>query len=205
MWIYVYMYICIYIYLSNISIYLSIHPSIRLSACLPVCLSVCLTVSLKTQQFCETSSIFALDNIKNEIILRDFLNCRSWQYHKSCHGKFIFADPLQMTHACHRSLKCYKILTFCSLLTRCTIPCACHAKRHLNVQKCSVPLSFLHSWLGNVLRATTACTFSTSQLPKVVRTRQIFTLLTWKCASRQNGVHFFDNAISSSAPNVGCF
>jgi len=27
----------------------------------------------KTQQFSETSSIFALDNIKNEAILRDFL------------------------------------------------------------------------------------------------------------------------------------
>ena len=36
-------------------------------------------------------------------------------------------------------------------------------KRHLNVQTCSVPLSFLNFWLRNVLRATTACTFSTSQ------------------------------------------
>ena len=69
----------------------------------------------------------------------------------------------------HRFGKCYKTFTFCSLLTRCTIPCACHAKRHLNVQKCSVPLSFLHRWLGHVLCATTACTFSTCQLPKVVR------------------------------------
>ena len=31
---------------------------------------------------------------------------------------------------------------FCSLLTRCTIPCGCHAKRHLNVQKCSEPPQF---------------------------------------------------------------
>ena len=31
--------------------------------------------------------------------------------------------------------------------------------RHLNFQKCSEPVSFLHSWLRNVLRATTACTF----------------------------------------------
>ena len=38
------------------------------------------------------------------------------------------------------------------------------------VQKCSVPLVFLTFWLGNVLRATAACTFSTSQLPKVLRT-----------------------------------
>ena len=36
------------------------------------------------------------------------------------------------------------------------------------------PSVFLHFWLRNVLRATTACTFSTSQLPKVVRTRGAF-------------------------------
>ena len=37
-------------------------------------------------------------------------------------------DHLRMSHACHRFRKCYKTLTFCSLLTRCIIPCACHAK-----------------------------------------------------------------------------
>ena len=42
------------------------------------------------------------------------------------------------------SWKCYKTLTFCSLLTRCTIPCACHTKRHLNLQKWSEPLVLLH-------------------------------------------------------------
>ena len=140
----------------------------------------------------------------------------------------------------------------CSLLTRCTIPCACHAKRacgvfniltwkrasrhnsvhfsdistsesgpelvcfvhfdlemcfalqrralfqHLNFQKWSDPVSFSHVWLRSVLfapnasvfnifdfhmclahlRATTACTFSTSQLPKMLRTCQFLTLLT---------------------------
>ena len=63
-----------------------------------------------------------------------------------------------MSHACHPFWKCYKPLTFC------------HAKRHLNLQKWSEPLVFLTFWLRNVLRATTACTFSTSQLAKVVRT-----------------------------------
>ena len=37
-----------------------------------------------------------------------------------------------------------------------------------------------------------AHTFSTSQLPKVVRDRCASCVLTWKCASRHNGVHFFD-------------
>ena len=42
--------------------------------------------------------------------------------------------------------------------------------RHLNLQKCSEPLVFSTFWLGNVLRATTASNFLTSQVPKVVRT-----------------------------------
>ena len=42
-----------------------------------------------------------------------------------------------------------------------------------------------------MLRATTACTFSTSQLPKVVRTWCVLHILTSKCASRHNGVQFF--------------
>ena len=48
-----------------------------------------------------------------------------------------------------------------------------------------------------MLRATTACTFLTSQLPKVVRDRQFLTLLTSKCASRHNGVHFFISHLAS--------
>ena len=56
---------------------------------------------------------------------------------------------------------------------------------------------FVHFWVRNVLRATTACTFSTSQLPKVVRTRQFFSLLTSKCASRHNCVQFFISHLPS--------
>ena len=52
-------------------------------------------------------------------------------------------------------------------------------------------------WLQNVLRATTACTFSTSQLPKVVRSSSVLSILTWKCASRHNGVHFFMSHLAS--------
>ena len=69
--------------------------------------------------------------------------------------------------------------------------------RHLNFQKWSDHVVFCTFSLGNVLRATTACTFSTSQLPKVVRDRQFLTLLTWKCASRHNGVHFFISHLAS--------
>ena len=56
-----------------------------------------------------------------------------------------------------------KTSRFCSLLTRCTIPCPCHAKRHLNVKKWSEHVVFY-------------C---------------VFNMLTSKCASRHNCVHFF--------------
>ena len=56
-----------------------------------------------------------------------------------------------------------------------------------------------------MLRATTACTFSTSQLVKVVRSWCVLYILTSTCASRHNGVHFFDISISKSGPNVVCF
>ena len=46
-------------------------------------------------------------------------------------------------------------------------------------------------WLANVLRATTARTFSTSELPKEARTCGVLYILTWRSASRHNGVQFF--------------
>ena len=64
---------------------------------------------------------------------------------------------------------------------------------------------FCTFWLRNVLRATTACTFSTSQLPKVVRTWCVLYILTSKCASRHNGVHFFGISTSKSGPDLVCF
>ena len=77
--------------------------------------------------------------------------------------------------------------------------------QHLNFQKCSEAEVFCTFWLGNVLRATTACTFSTSQLPKVLRSWGVLYILTWKCASRHNGVHLFDIATSKSGPKLRCF
>ena len=65
----------------------------------------------------------------------------------------------------------------------------------ITTSKCAptlwIPEVFCTFWLGNMLRATTACTFSTSQLPKVVRPWCVLYILTWKCASRHNGVQLF--------------
>ena len=69
--------------------------------------------------------------------------------------------------------------------------------RHLNFQKWSEHGVFCTFWLGNVLRATTACTFSTSQLPKVLRDPGALYLFTSKSASGHNGVQFFISHLAS--------
>ena len=113
------------------------------------------------------------------------------------HGKRIFADPPQMSHACHGFWKCYKTLTFCSHFWQgpqslapatqndastsksgacmlcfvhfdfeiCFAPQRRALFRHLNFQKCSEAEVFCTFWLGNVLRATKACNFSSLLWP----------------------------------------
>ena len=46
---------------------------------------------------------------------------------------------------------------------------------------------------------------TTSERPKALRTPQFFALLTSKCASRHNSVHFFDISTSKSSPTLMCF
>ena len=46
---------------------------------------------------------------------------------------------------------------------------------------------------------------TTSERPKMVRTCGAFHILTWKCASRHNGAHFFDISTSKSGPSILCF
>ena len=107
--------------------------------------------------------------------------------------------------------------------------------RHLNFKKWSEHAMFCIFWLWNVLLATAACHFSTSQLSKVSQDRQFFSILTckcaspqrraifwhpnfqkWakrvsfsiltcKCASRHSGVQFFYIWTSKSAPELVCF
>ena len=46
---------------------------------------------------------------------------------------------------------------------------------------------------------------ATSEPPKVVRIPGVFNILTSKCPSRHNGVHFFDIRTSKSGANMWCF
>ena len=106
--------------------------------------------------------------------------------------KCIFADPLQMSHACHHFWKMlqnphvfghfwqgpqslapatrndiwtskngpYMVCFVHFDLEMCFAPQQCALFRHLNFQKCSETQVFCTFWLANVLRATTACNFS---------------------------------------------
>ena len=261
-----------------LSIYLSIYLPIYLSASLKTQL-FCETSSLfeldnkkcsnsarlpkflnlttsKTKQFCETSSFAKVDNIKNEAILRDFL--QKWKcvlrfFHATCLNYCACHEKVKPGHTkcctCHAKssqqtcrppnssdehVSCIAPATrnpSLQILVKCPTPAIvfgnatklsrfahfwqgaqslapttrkhlwtsksapyptvfctfdfemCFAPqrralfRHLNFQKCSEPLSFIHFWLRNVLCATTACTFSTSQCPKVCFVHFAFEML----------------------------
>ena len=78
----------------------------------------------------------------------------------ACHATCLFADPLQMSHSCQCFWNCYKNLTFCWLLTLCTIPCAA-TRNDIGTSKSGpTMICYLTFWLPNFLRATTACNFS---------------------------------------------
>ena len=119
--------------------------------------------------------------------------------------KCIFADPLQMSHACHHSWKCYKTFTFWSLLTRCTIPLRLPRETTSEPPKVARTCGVLYILTSKCASRHNGVHFSTSQLPKVVRTPSVLYILTWKRASRHNGVHFFDISTAKNGPNVVCF
>ena len=60
-------------------------------------------------------------------------------------------------------------------------------------------------WLTNVLRATAAWNFWTSDLQKVVRTCGVLHIETYKCAWRYSGVRFLDIWPSKIGPRLWCF
>ena len=143
------------------------------------------------------------------------LNLEKWSEH-GVFCAFWLGNVLRATTACTFSWKCasrHNGVHFFDIATSKSGPtmvCFAHFDfkmcfapqrralfRHRNFQKWSDHGVFCTFWLQNVLRATTACTFSTSQLPKVVRSSSVLSILTWKCASRHNGVHFFMSHLAS--------
>ena len=69
--------------------------------------------------------------------------------------------------------------------------------RHLNFEKWSETVSFLAFWLQNILLATAACNFATSELQKVLRSWRVLYILTSKCACRHSGVQFLISPLTT--------
>ena len=309
-------YLCMYlpIYLPT---YLPIYLSTYLSICLSIYLSICLSIYLSVcKLFWETSSIFALDNVENKAILRDFLIFWSWQRQKQSNSAslphFLKLATWKTKHFCETSFKNdqkWKLIAELTASYQCVLRffqsirlnyCACHEKwcqvirsaapvtqnhpgkpedlmlqnatplrksapgpphrsdEHVSctapaTEKASLqilckcptpamvfghapkpsrfahfwqgaqslapatrndiwtsksgpnPCCFLTFWLRNVLRATTACTFSTSQLPKVVRTWYVLYILTSKCASRHTACTFSASQLPKVLRTWGVF
>ena len=59
------------------------------------------------------------------------------------------------------------------------------------------PHIFSHFWL----QCTIPCACHAKRSEHVV----FFNILTWKCSSRHNSVHFFDISTSKSGPSMVCF
>ena len=79
------------------------------------------------------------------------------------------------------------------------MPHACHCFLEL-LQNPHILLTF-----GKVHNPLRLPRKTTSVPSKVVRACGAFNVLTWKCASRHNGVHFLLISSSKSAPHLVCF
>ena len=142
-------------------------------------------------------------------VLFRHLNVKKWS-ENGVFCTFWLENVLRATTACTFSTaQLPKVLwTWCFVhfdLKMCFAPERRAPFRQLNFQKCSEREVFCTFWLGNVLRATTACTFSTSERQNVVWAWCALYILTWKCASRHSGVYFFDIWTLKSGPKMVCF
>ena len=79
----------------------------------------------------------------------------------------------------------------------CLSPQGCAFFQHQNLQKWSKHVMLPTFSLPNVPFATAACIFWTSELQKVLRHRQFFSVFTSKCAFRHSGVQFLISPVST--------
>ena len=206
------MYLSVYLafyfssYLSDyLSICLSVHLSISLSVCLSIYLGIYLSVYLS---ICLSIYLF----IYLIISLFLYITSEPPKVARTCRVLYILTWKCPSRHSDARffnirtSKSGANMLRFVHFdLAMSFAPQQRALFQHPNLQKWREHLVFCTFCLRHVLRATTACTFSTSQLPKMVRTCCVLYILTSKCASRHNGKHFFDISTSKNGPDLLCF
>ena len=210
--------VCVFVYLS---VYLSSHLSVYLLLSLYLhCarrLQFLSWATSKTKEFCETSSMFQVDNIKNEAILRDFF--QEWKVECRADGLiplcFVIV-PLHLSKVLRLSRKIVlaDLQIWCSKMQ----PLSGNRRDVLTSLMKNISLvlrlpSFLellenpHVLLpfGKVHNPLHLPRKKASEPSKVVRACRAFDILTSKCASCHNGVHFFNISTFKSALNRMCF
>ena len=228
----------------------------------------------KTKQFCETSSFFTLDSIKNEVVLRGFL--QKWKVACSADGLVPMRFAIFPVHLSkvlrmpRKSARSYEVLCLSREIISANLKIWCSKsqplsgnqrperltapmkmslvlrlprKMHLCRSSSSVPRlpSFLamlqnphvfaHFWEGAQslapatrkelwtstsgpyvvcfvhfdFRATTACSFSTSQLLKVLRSWSVLLHFDFEMCFGPERRALFDISTSKSGPTLVCF
>ena len=131
--------------------------------------------------FFDTISTSQLPKVVRD---RQFLTLLTWKCASRRNGVHFFDIS---TSKSGPKLRCYVHFD----LEMCFAPQRRALLRHRNFQKFYDAEVFMYILtLEMCFAPSTACTFSTSQLSKVVRGWGVLYLLAWKCASRHNGVQF---------------
>ena len=184
-----------------------------------------------TKQFCETSPFFEGDNMKTKQFCKTPMRFAFFPLHLSKVLRLPRKSDAISYEVLHLSCKIIfpKLKIWCSKMqplrksspgppnssdehVSCTAPAMRNASCHIlcicptpaivfgNATK-TLTFYFTFDKVHNPLRLPRE---TTSECPKVLHTRhtrQFFALLTSKCASCHNGLHFFDISTSKSGPN----
>ena len=87
----------------------------------------------------------------------------------------------------------------------CPVMQCLEAKRHQTSKSGANMWCFVHFRFEMCFTPQRLALFQHPNLQKVARTCSVLYMLTWKCASHHNGVHFCDIATSKSGANIWCF
>ena len=201
----------------------------------------------KTKEFCEGSASFDVGNIKNEAILRDFLQtgkveCRAHGFIPMrfaifpLHLSKVLRLPRKIDARSYEVLHLSRKIISANLKIRrskkqpisgnlrsdfltslMNMSLVLRLPRDMHLCRSSSNAPRVPMFLNLLQNSHVLLTFdrvqnplrlpdqATLQRPKVARTCCAFYILTRKCASRHNGVCFFNISTSKSASTLRCF
>ena len=210
--VYLSIYLSIYLSLSLfhrsicLAVYLSIYLSVCLSVCLPIYgapsylptnlsiyvsiyLSIYLSLSLSSVSLSSCLPVYLSIYVSIYLSIYLSLSLSSVSLSSTFDFRMCFGDRQFLTLLTSECASRHNGVHFFDILTSKSGPdLVCFV--HFDLEMCFAPQR----------RAL----FQHLNFQKWAETAS-FTLLTWKCASRHNGVHFFDISTSKSGPKLRCF